>query len=152
MKKVFALLISILVVAMFSVSLTGCASLFKGEAGTNGTNLSILKQTGVLYTADLTVPTSGLSYWDTYDFDITSSSIVSVWVRQGAGFVWIEPSWYRGATDYVRIFDDSTVSAGYEYMILVADSSISTSSVSSMSKEEMLRIATSGENKNIEQK
>ena len=91
-----------------------------GPAGPAGSSLYVDKYGGILYAADRD---SAGNWWNKY-FVADDTALVQVWVRQGAGFMWIEPTWYfsQSATmqwfKAVRIFQGTNCQPGYEYMIL----------------------------------
>ncbi len=90
-----------------------------GKDGADGLSRGQKAYTGVLYSADAKTQASG-TYWDLTYFSLTDSSIVSVFVRQGSGFMWQIPTWYLGDA-YVRILDDEKVSPAYEYKVVIGN-------------------------------
>lgn len=120
MPKIMSLL-------LFVLPLAGCLQGPAGSDGSNGTSGSngrdgqsvvLSSWNGVLFASQEVVEPGVLSYWDIDSSIIRDDRIITVHVRQGAGFMWKEPTWFL-ASGYVRITDDEKADANWEYKIVV---------------------------------
>lgn len=92
-----------------------------GANGRDGKSITLSTFTGILYPDDEVKATTGaLGYWDIQNPAIRDDRLVSVYVRQGGGFMWKPPTWLLG-NGYVRIGNDDEADPSWEYKIIVGN-------------------------------
>lgn len=110
-----------LVLVLAASVLFGCVAGEDGKDGEDGSGYQAFVYTGVLYESEQSKDGAAL-YWDKIYGNLTERSLVSVYVRQGSGYMWQEPTWYLSNTgNYIRIVDDAITNPAYEFKIIIGN-------------------------------
>ncbi|HLP42715.1 MAG TPA: hypothetical protein VK465_14490 [Fibrobacteria bacterium] len=117
MTRIVMLVMAITAIVGFTSCMEGPAGK-DGEPGEDGKSVVIASWTGILYPSQEKKDSGFAGYWDISDLSIREDRVVSVYVRQGAGYMWREPTWLLG-DGYIRIGNDDKADPSFEYRITV---------------------------------
>ena len=125
------------IIVFLSLVLFGC-DIIKGPAGPqgppgaqgpSGEDLEIAVISGTLLAGDMIDGGDFVNRWE-IDMDVTDDHIVTVYVRKGVDYPWLEPIWDLGEWEgvwyiiiyeLVPIYESEPVGSGYEYRIAMAN-------------------------------